>query len=355
MFEYCIKSAHSKKNSQCMFSSIVIKISESFGMFLIVGAFCFISFASSCLHSPTEISGTKSSVKICSGKLLFEDNFDRLDETKWKHEKTLAGGGNWEFQWYVNDRTNTYTDKGLLHIKPSLTSDIYGEKFLKSGRVTIPAEECTQSDFYGCERQGSPDHIINPIRSARISTVESFSFKFGTLEIRAKMPAGDWLWPALWLVPKQKVYGEWPRSGEIDLMEMRGNRKLFDGNVNVGVEQAGSTLHFGPQWDINGWDKAHYVKNKLPPYNEDFHIYKMIWTPNKIQFLIDNETVGTVHAGNGFWNRGKFQSSGLPNPWSSGTIMAPFDQEFYIIMNLAVGGTKYFADSFVNRDHPKPW
>jgi len=62
-----------------------------------------------------------------------------------------------------------------------------------------------------------------------------------------------------------------------------------------------------------------------------------------------------VDAGAGFWARGGFQSSGLPNPWVNGTIMAPFDQEFFIIMNLAVGGTNFFADHFVNRNSPKPW
>lgn len=319
---------------------------------------CVVSIARACEFSRTVVSGTKAPRKICSKQLIFEDNFLKLDESTWKHENTLAGGGNWEFQWYVNDRTNTYTDKGNLHFKPSFTSDIFGEEFLTSGQVTIPEDKCTQSDFFGCERQGSSDHIINPIRSGKISSIDSFSFKFGTLEIRAKMPAGDWLWPALWLLPKSSVYGTWPRSGEIDLLELRGNRHLYDGNINVGSEQAGSTLHFGPQWDINGWEKAHYIKNrnpKNPAYTQDFHVYKLIWTPSSIKFLIDNQSMGTVDAGEGFWKRGKFQSSNMVNPWSNGTAMAPFDQEFFIIMNLAVGGTNYFADKFVNRYNPKPW
>jgi hypothetical protein len=67
------------------------------------------------------------------------------------------------------------------------------------------------------------------------------------------MPAGDWLWPAIWLLPTRNVYGGWPRSGEIVLSEARGNRKLFSGNVNVGTKQVGSTLHFEPRWDVNGW------------------------------------------------------------------------------------------------------
>lgn len=61
------------------------------------------------------------------------------------------------------------------------------------------------------------------------------------------MPAGDWLWPALWMMPRHNVYGGWPMSGEIDLQEQRSNRQLYDGDVNVGVNQAGSTMHFGPR------------------------------------------------------------------------------------------------------------
>lgn len=111
--------------------------------------------------------------------------------------KLFHEGGNWEFQWYVNDRFNSYTTGGALHIKPSFTADIYGEEFLRSGRVIIPPDQCTHSDWNGCDRQGTPDNIINPIRSAIVTTHNSFHYKFGRLEIRAKMPAGDWLWPVI--------------------------------------------------------------------------------------------------------------------------------------------------------------
>lgn len=64
---------------------------------------------------------------------------------------------------------------------------------------------CSNPAFYGCERGGSPSNIINPIISARLRTISSFSFKYGRLEINAKMPAGDWLWPALWLLPRYVI------------------------------------------------------------------------------------------------------------------------------------------------------
>lgn len=105
----------------------------------------------------------------------------------------MAGGGNWEFQWYPGqDPANIQARNGQLHIIPTLTSDLYGEAFLTSGRVQIPPEQCTQADWYGCDRQGTPDNPINVIRSTRVDTRRSFGFVYGEMEIRAKAPAGDW-------------------------------------------------------------------------------------------------------------------------------------------------------------------
>jgi len=325
-------------------------------VFLFAVIFCvWAERAQSCTPSVTTVSGTHAPPTVCSGELIFEDNFDFLDTSRWKHEISLAGGGNWEFQWYVNDRQNSFITNGILNFRPSFTSDIFGETFLTTGRVIIPPGECTLAEWYGCDRQGTATNIINPIRSARLDTRNSFGFKFGTLEIRAKMPAGDWLWPALWLMPERSVYGGWPASGEIDLLEQRSNRQLYDGSVNVGVNQAGSTMHFGPRWDLNGWRTTHNTRNQVPGFDANFHVYRLEWTPSGIRFLVDGNTILNVDAGAGFWARGGFASSGLPNPWLGGTIMAPFDQEFFIIMNLAVGGTNFFADHFVNRNSPKPW
>jgi beta-glucanase (GH16 family) len=302
----------------------------------------------------TTASGTKAPQGFCSGDLIFEDNFDSFDLSTWSHDLTMAGGGNDEFQWYVNSRFNSFTEDGNLHLKPTYTSDIYGEDFLTSGRIVIPPDQCTNDWNYGCDRQGSPDNIVSPIRSALVKSYSAFAFKYGTIEFRAKLPAGDWIWPALWMMPERSVYGGWPRSGEIDVLEIRSNRQLFNGDVNVGAEQAGSTMHFGPQWNINGWSTTHWTKNKQPGFDADFHRYKLVWTPTQMQYFIDDEIIGTVNAGNGFWERGGFEATGEENPWSEASIMAPFDQEFYIIMNVAVGGN-YFSDSFRNEPYPKPW
>ncbi|XP_070509660.1 beta-1,3-glucan-binding protein-like [Chironomus tepperi] len=317
---------------------------------------CAFGISNGCVPSFTKVSGTAAPRTFCSGDVIFEDNFNCLNHQKWFFENTLAGGGNWEFQWYPGfDAENIFAEDGVLKFRPTFTSDRFGEAFLTQGRVSIPPDQCSQADWYGCDRTGNDNNIINPIRSIRVDTRKSFSFVYGELEIRAKMPAGDWLWPALWLMPEANFYGGWPRSGEIDLLETRGNRNLFDGSTNVGVEQGGSTMHFGPNWNHNGWPTAHRTRNQQPGYDAGFHNYTLRWEPTRITFLYDGEVVNTVDAGTGFWDRGNFHDSGFANPWANGTVLAPFDQEFYIIMNLAVGGVNFFPDHFVNRNNPKPW
>jgi hypothetical protein len=135
---------------------------------------------------------------------------------------------------------------------------------------------CTNPSFYGCFRLGTPDNYINPTTAARIRTVESFSFKYGRVEISAKMPRGDWLWPgtqddshqthrlgqhpyslycvsqdqsssgdvnvpvicqALWMLPRMNAYAGWPTSGEIDICESRGNKDLSMNGVQIGEQQ----------------------------------------------------------------------------------------------------------------------
>ncbi|CAO1327040.1 unnamed protein product [Diamesa tonsa] len=338
-------------------------------VFLILSAIIALAFVSvdgECIPSVTTASGLKAPATICSGELIFEDNFNDFDLQTWEHEMTLGGGGNWEFQWYVNSNQNSFVENGKLYIKPTLTSDMFGEDFLTSGTITIPANVCTNAAFYGCQRSGTPDnilnpirkHIINPIRSGQIRTINSFSFKYGRVEVKAKMPAGDWIWPAIWLLPKKSVYGGWPRSGEIDMVEARGNRHLFSGSTNVGVEQVGQTLHFGPTPNQNGWPTSHYEKQSGTDsgFDRGYHLYQLEWTKKSLTFKIDNVVTGYIDAvkDGGFFKRGRFPINQV-NPWAKGTIMAPFDQEFYLIINNAVGGVNYFNDAFVNRGAAKPW
>lgn len=193
---------------------------------------------------------------------------------------------------------------------------------------------------------------MNPIQSARLRTANTFSFKYGRLEVEAKLPKGDWLWPAIWLLPEHQAYGTWPASGEIDLMESRGNSESYS---TGGLNCFGSTLHWGPFWPLDPYDKTHgdYC---MPSgnLNQDFHTYGLVWNENEIYTYIDDDSqrVMEVPITESFWSKGGWESSSYDNPWNGQPKNAPFDQEFYLIFNLAVGGTNgYFPDGVGG----KPW
>lgn len=295
--------------------------------------------------------------------LIFEDEFDSLNLDVWEHEITAGGGGNWEFQYYTNNRTNSYVRDGKLFIKPTLTIDALndGPNSLTKGALDLwgsqPGDVCTGNAFWGCRREGNPTNIINPVQSARLRSSRGFSFKYGKVEVEAKMPKGDWLWPAIWMLPLRNAYGKWPASGEIDIVEARGNRQYTDNNgKEQGVKNAGSTLHFGSDFWHNKWPKAHGEKlASSGSYGDSFHKYVLIWDENHISISIDGSEVLNVTPTNTMWEYGGLDQDGnIDNPWRAGTKMAPFDQEFFLILNVAVGGTAFFPDHNHNPTG-KPW
>lgn len=176
-------------------------------------------------------------------------------------------------------------------------------------------------------------------------------------------------------MPRENSYGAWPSSGEISLVGSRGNKELIQNGINIGSEQIASSLHFGPFSTQNAYRTTHFPRNSPTgnAWSNDFHRYQMEWTPEKIVFSVDDVEIGTVIANAGFWDRGNFDinAPGLQNPWIQSTKMAPFDQEvrnalgnfrsncefsfqFFIILNLAVGGNTNFPDDSVNPGD-KPW
>ena len=149
-------------------------------------------------------------------------------------------------------------------------------------------------------------------------------------------------------------------SGEIDIMEFRGNQQLYLKGTNIGSEQVGSTLHFGPDGKHDSWRMAHKTLNahrKGYGFDKAFHKYQMAWSPDNITFSVDDNELLVVQPGKGFWEKGRFDqiTPRVRNLWENATIMAPFDQEFYIIMNVAVGGMTFFDGHNVNSRGKKPW
>nr|CAD7458821.1 unnamed protein product [Timema tahoe] len=202
--------------------------------------------------------------------------------------------------------------------------------------------------------------IMLPIQSARIRTLGSFGFLYGRVEVRARMPRGDWIWPAIWMKPVDNEYGAWPSSGEIDLVEIRSNRKLRSSQgLSQGVDRMGATLHFGVNSSYNIWRPTHWEKSLADQgtdFAADYHLYGMEWAEDSINFTVDGEKIGGITPPEGgFWKLGGFdESPGGTNIWKNGTRLAPFDKPFFLILNVAVGG-RFFSDSMVNSPFPRPW
>ena len=243
--------------------------------------------------------------------LVWADEFDgdAVDPAKWdfdigngfydyKHHAWIAGWGNEELQYYTRDPANVFVKDSVLHIR-ALKESLHGCGYTSARLKTRKPD-------------GSP----------------LFNQRYGKFEFRARVPHGKGLWPALWLLPQDDHYGTWAASGEIDVMEILGEQphKLL------------SSIHFG-----SGFPKRELVTHTLDIPDggsvADWHVYAVEWEPGELRWSLD----GVVWARQDFWwscsktgangqGRAAARAAEL-NPWP-----APFDQPFYLVMNVAVGG-----------------
>jgi hypothetical protein len=279
--------------------------------------------------------------------VLFRDDMNSYNKDNWRPEVSMFGGMNWEFQVYTPDAKNIYSANGNLYLHPTLTTDDprFDENFLHHGVLDVAQiwGYCTNTGNYGCNRDGQYG-MLPPIMSGKVSS--NPTLKFGTVEVRARIPRGDWLWPAIWMMPQGAgAYGGWPRSGEIDIMESRGNA----GDNGVGT--VSSTLHWGPAWDQNKYSLTHGEKHAAD-FHADFHTYRLEWTEDYLRTYVDNDQILNVDVGAGFWAKGGFNGD---NIWAGHGKSAPFDQPFFLMLNVAVGGTNGFFPDDVNWGTKKPW
>ena len=187
--------------------------------------------------------------------MIMDDNFTGINDDYWNYEIQRGGFGTGTFEWTTTDPQNIYTDDQGLHIVPTLTIDttnITEAQMLSGATLNLTRMGvCTSDVPSDCviKSNSTSGAMINPVRSARINTKGKKKITYGKVEVVAKLPRGDWLWPAIWMMPEDDVYGVWPNSGEIDIMESRGNAPPFPG----GRDQVGSTLHWGPNSDNDGY------------------------------------------------------------------------------------------------------
>lgn len=215
-------------------------------------------------------------------RLVWQDEFNgsTLNTADWNYEIHEPGWVNNELQRYTNSTDNTFVEDGQLVIKAIKTESGSGTSYT-SGRVNT---------------QGKHD------------------FKYGRFEIRAKMPKGQGFLPAIWMMPtNENLYDQWPKCGEIDIAEVLGSQ----------TNKAYGTLHFG---EPHTHKQGSYTL-ATGDFSEEFHVYSAEWEPGEIRYYVDGILYHTVN--DWFTKRPGFGEVAYP---------APFDQPFYIILNLAVGG-----------------
>jgi beta-glucanase (GH16 family) len=212
--------------------------------------------------------------------LAWSDEFNgtTLDNASWSAEvgdgcPGLCGWGNNELEYYIAPPNNL---------------------FFQDGKMVIEA----RAEAYGGKNY----------TSSRIITRGKRSFKFGRIDIRAILPKGKGIWPAMWMMPQNDVFGGWPRSGEIDLMELVGHE----------AGKSYSTVHYGPGPGSINISRGYTLPTGI--FNDQFHVFSMEWEQDLMKFYVDDNLFSTVTKAD------------------LGANNYPFNEQFYFIVNLAVGG-----------------
>jgi beta-glucanase (GH16 family) len=217
--------------------------------------------------------------------LVWQDDFDgsSLDNSKWECEVNAHGGGNNELQIYTDQPSNVRVENGCL--------------ILEAHRQV--------TTLLGSTRDYS---------SGRIRTKHRGDWLYGRFEVKAKLPKGQGIWPAIWMLPTDEKYGGWAASGEIDIMELLGHEP----NKVMG------TIHYGGAWPKNTSDGSQHFQLPAGDFSDDFHVFRLDWTETGMKWFVDDVLFRETPPSQWF-------SASAPSP-------APFDQRFHLILNLAVGG-----------------
>ncbi len=253
-------------------------------------------------------------------KLVWQDEFNGsgIDLTKWQFEVNCFGGGNDEKQCYTDRPSNAFVEQGVLNII-ALKESFSGPK----AQDDDPAYNVKELKTL-------------PYTSARLRTKHQGDWTYGRFEIRAKLPHGQGTWPAIWMLPTHWRYGSWAGSGEIDIIEAV-NLKTPSDDADALPEQVETrvhgTLHYGRAWPDNVYSgTAFNLPDGISPA-DDFHEYAIEWQKDEIRWYVDDIHFATQQESG--WYTQYINEQGQLVTGDSG---APFDQQFHLIINLAIGG-----------------
>nr|XP_022910141.1 beta-1,3-glucan-binding protein 1-like [Onthophagus taurus] len=272
-----------------------------------------------CMDTRTVVAG--SGKPICQGNIIFEDDFSNgvIDSSLWSVEQyiPLYTEDNYEFVSYQDINQCRFVRDSKLFLKPIIVgeNDILGTLDLTKG--------CTRSNKHACFHQQIGSNIIPPIKSGKI--VSKLAFKYGKVEIRAKVPVGDWIYPQIELVPDDPSK-QYPK---FLIAYTRGNERL----TLVNGFDLGSTLLFGGYANSSQEPER---STSLPsirvtsPIGSDMNVFTLIWSPNQIELLLNGEVYGTIP-----------KSFNLDN--------------YRISLGVGVGGNVDFPDGVLSGSFRKPW
>jgi beta-glucanase (GH16 family) len=307
-----------------------------------------------------------------------------LDQSVWNYDVQLGSSNQDGFQMSTKFSDNVYLSNSNLYIVPTLSS----ARITDASNFTLP--DCNAQDPAQC----TPSSTLPPIMSARIHTKSKKNIRFGRIVVRAKLPSGDWLHPRVYMLPEQDTYGPYPASGQIDILEARGNGLAYDARGGNYVE---ASVEYGPfesvKSQIYGW-----FGMKRTLWSEGFHDFVLEWDETFMRVYLDKRTqsllefpIGrlsfnpfsrrsssssgfyfTANSKPSFWSKASFPPTiasfllpanisgayppgtqiSLQNPYRGASDAAPFDQKFYLVVELGVGGTTgWFPDGVGG----KPW
>lgn len=300
----------------------------------------------SCQEGSETVMSPAPATPLCRGQLIFEENFDQLNESRWLHE-VRAPLDSKDAEFVLYDGKVRLRD-GQLVIEPKLWSSYRADLDITHSQLDL-SQRCTGTHNRQKEcvlLTGGP-LIMPPVVAPRISTKDSFQFKYGRIEIRAKLPKGDWLVPLLLLEPYMESYGQTGyESGQLRVAMIRGNDQL---RLPQGKLIDGRTLLAGPVLSTEASQREDFMVQlrRNIHFGNDFHVYGLEWSSEGLRFTIDGKDYGEL--------LNNYADSDLNTSWRRGGPTAPFDRKFYITLGLSVGGFGDFVDNLRTASYEKPW
>ncbi|KAF7994035.1 hypothetical protein HCN44_011304 [Aphidius gifuensis] len=283
---------------------------------------------SDCRASATKILdiSTGNLKNICAGKYILNDSFEHLNNSIWKINEEFSKRPDYPFSVFRNNKKNVEINRGNLYLKPTIVEQELPNDFVRHGTLTL--QNCTSElGTPDCSREARGRYILPPTFSGSVDTSKSVAFLYGNIEIRAKLPRGDWIYPILALEQAEKSL---VISPQLRIASSVGNAVL---NSPAGADISGHVLSAGPNkmtpGDTGTLDNPQRFGMEL--WSNEYHTYQLEWRKNRIITRVDDIEYGSFVTG------------------------STFDKPMFLKLAVGVGGLTEFPDMSSTDKYSKPW